>query len=236
MRRFEELFEMAAAHKGGVAALEARLPAVVPDEELARLPDDRWLAAMTRRVFQAGFNWSVIEKKWPGFEAAFEGFQPGRWALMSDEDLDGLLRDNRIVRNAQKILSVRDNAAFLLDLAREHGSAGAYLARWPAEDYVGLLDLLKRRGSRLGGNAAQYLLRGLGKDSFLLTGDVATALIREGVVAKPPSGKRDLAAVQGAFNAWRAESGRPLTHISRVLAFTVESENPYHQRPDAVPL
>ena len=36
---------------------------------------------MTRRVFSAGFAWSVIETKWPGFEKAFLGFKPGPLTL-----------------------------------------------------------------------------------------------------------------------------------------------------------
>ena len=28
--------------------------------------------------------------------------------------------------------------------------------------------------------------------------------------------------MQAAFNHWRAESGRPLTHISRILAMSVD--------------
>ena len=39
--------------------------------------------------------------------------------------------------------------------------------------------------------------------------------------ARPPDGKRDLAAVQDAFNQWSAKSGRNLTEISRVLAMSV---------------
>ncbi|MFO6136633.1 DNA-3-methyladenine glycosylase I, partial [Pseudomonas aeruginosa] len=33
--------------------------------------------------------------------------------------------------------------------------------------------------------------------------------------------QRDLAAVQGAFNQWREESGRPLCQLSVMLAHTV---------------
>ena len=88
----------------------------------------------------------------------------------------------------------------------------------------GLLDLLKTRGSRLGGSTAQYFLRFMGKDSFLTSGDVALALIREGVVDKPPTSKGALKKVQSAFNDWMAESGRPLAQISRVLACTVPNE------------
>lgn len=212
---------MAAARKGGPDALEALLPRPANPATLRALGDDRWLSTISRCVFQAGFNWKVIEAKWAGFEEAFDGFDPGRCAMMSDDDLDRLLKDTRIVRHAKKILSVRDNAVLLRDLAQEHGSAAAAFADWPSTDYVGLLDLLARRGSRLGGNTAQYALRFMDKDSFILSRDVCAALIREGVVDKTPSSKRDMAATQEAFNRWMAESGRGLTQISRTLALSV---------------
>lgn len=223
MRTFDQLFALAAKRKGGADAAEALLPKVKSAAALRKISDDRWLAQMTRSVFQAGFNWKVIEHKWPGFEEAFEGFEPRRWAMMSDDDLDRLVKDTRIVRNAQKILSVGGNARLLCELADEHGSAARAFADWPDTDFVGLLDLLKTRGSRLGGSTAQFLLRFMGKDGFVLSRDVSAALMREGVVAKPPTSKRDLMAVQAAFNQWREQSGRPLAHISRVLSLTIDA-------------
>ena len=221
MRTFASLYEQAARRKDGKAGLETMLPMPLSADELATIPDDRWLAMMSKCVFNAGFNWKVVDKKWPGFEAAFAGFYPQRWKFMSDNDFESLLKDTRIIRNATKILSVRDNAAFLCDLAEEHGSAARFFADWPSEDYVGLLILLKKRASRLGGNAAQYCLRFMGKDSFILSQDVVAALKREGIITTEPKSQRDLKRVQQAFNHWREESGRPLTHISKVLAYTI---------------
>lgn len=221
MQSFQSLFDYAAKRKGGAKALEALLPTPLSSRELAKIPDDRWLAMMSRCIFQAGFSWKVIDKKWPEFEEVFAGFNPRRWSEMSDDDFDALMKDRRIVRNAKKILTVRDNAIFLCDLAEEHGSAAKLFAEWPGEDYVELLILMKKRGSYMGGNSAQYFLRFMGKDSFIISRDVVTALIREGVVTTEPKSQRDLRAAQQAFNQWSQESGRPLTHISKVLAFTV---------------
>ena len=53
-------------------------------------------------------------------EAAFDGFDVHRCAMASDEDLDRLLSDTRVVRNGAKIRSVRENAAFLLDPDGHH--------------------------------------------------------------------------------------------------------------------
>lgn len=223
MTGFRRIYDLAAGRKGGPEALEALLEPHRPKtpEEIAAAPADRWLAAMTRFVFIAGFRWRVIDAKWPGFEEAFWGFDPNRCAMISDEDMDALLKDTRIVRNGQKISSVGPNARFLLELAREHGSAGRFFADWPDEDFVGLLEILKVRASRLGGESAMRFLRMMGKPSFITSRDVTAALIREGVLDKPPSGKRDLQKVQTAFNAWAGESGHDLTSISRVLALSV---------------
>ncbi|NQW08502.1 MAG: DNA-3-methyladenine glycosylase I [Alphaproteobacteria bacterium] len=219
---FAELFEIASRRKGGTEALVALLPTPTPTEQLAAMPDDRWLAEMAKRVFQAGFNWQVVENKWPGFEEAFSGFDVHRNAMMNDEDLDRLVSDTRIVRNGAKIRSVRDNAVFCLDLAKEYGSVGRCIADWSPSDHIGLLELLKTRGARLGGLTGMMVLRGPGKDGFMLGGDVLKALIREGVIDKEPTAKAAQKAVQEAFNAWVAESGRPYMQVSRVLAYTVE--------------
>ena len=224
MQTYQAIFARAAERHGGAKALETKLAESRPKSpaELAALPDDRWLAEMTRRIFQAGFNWSVIDNKWDGFEAAFEGFDVGRWAMAGDDDLDRLARDTRIVRNPQKIRTVRENAVFLSDLAKEHGSAARFFADYPVTDQVGLMDILKKRGSRLGGTTAQYLLRLIGKDAFVLSRDVTAALIAAGVINKPPTSAKALAAVQEAFNSWMEESGRPLTQISRTLALSID--------------
>ncbi len=47
-------------------------------------------------------------------------------------------------------------------------------------------------------------------------------LVAEGIIAKAPTSARDKAAVQSAFNTWKAQSGRSLTEISRVLALSID--------------
>ena len=223
MRHFDEIVAIAASRKGGADALEAMLAKPKSKAALKKIGDDRILAGFTKSIFQSGFSWKVIEAKWDGFEAAFDQFDPNRCALMSDDDLDRLTKDTRIVRHAKKIQSVRDNAVLLVDLAREHGSAAKAIAGWPSDDYIGLLELLKTRGSRLGGNTGPYALRQLGVDSFVLSKDVTAALIREGVVDKAPTSKSAMRAVQAAFNDWRKQTGRSLTEVSRILAMSVDS-------------
>jgi 3-methyladenine DNA glycosylase Tag len=225
MTPFAEILARAVTRKGGEAALERILATTAPRPlaEIASTPDDRILAEMTRHIFYAGFSTKVIDDKWPAFEAGFDGFDPNVCAFMSEEHFDRLLQDRGIVRNAAKIKSVQINAQFLLDLKKEHGTAARFFANWADADYIGLLDVLKKRASHLGGDAAGRFLRGIGKPAFIASPDMVAALIREGVIDRAPTSKRDLTIIQAAFNGWSSESGRDLTAISRILAMSVAS-------------
>ncbi len=220
MRSFADIFEISAERQGGRTALETKLDKPRSAVELAAIPEDRWLAEMSKYIFGTGLAWTVIEKKWPGFEEAFHGFDLGRCAMMDDVMFDQLLTDTRIVRHGAKIASVRDNAAFLLEL-RDEGGVGKVIGDWPSEEFAALLEMLKTRGSRLGGMTGAYAMRMLGRDSYILSRDVVARLIAEGVVDKAPTSKAAMKAVQAAFNRWMDQSGRSLTEISRVLALSI---------------
>lgn len=226
MKSFDKIEAMAGKHHGGPKGITSVLKQWQVDTNLTAKKDAQFLAGMAKAVFSSGFSWEVIEKKWPGFEAAFDNFEPKKVAAYDDDKIDALLKDTRIVRNGAKIMATIENARFVAATARQHGSFGKFLANWPVTDQVGLMDHLKKNASRLGGATCQYFLRFEGWDAFILSGDVVKALIREGVVSKEPTSKKDLAAVQAAFNTWRTQSGRPVREISRILALSVGPKGP----------
>ena len=222
MRKFEHILDLAAGHHGSSEQVLAMAQSEHAVADLTDVSDDRYLAEMAKAVFSAGFSWKVIRNKWPGFEAAFDGFHPNRVAFYSDEDLDRLLSDAAIVRNGQKITATIENARFITATAKEHGSFGAFLKSWPSDDQAGLLAHLGKHGSRLGGATAQYFLRFSGYDNWIASKDVCAALMREGVLDKPSAtSKTALKAVDAAINALQEQSGLPRATISRVLALSV---------------
>lgn len=222
MRPFSEIRTRAAKRKGGEAMLASLLPSPPDNGALTRIPDSCYLAEMAMRIFSAGFVWSVVEKKWPGFEEAFLGFEPNALLFQPDEFWETLASDARIIRNGQKIMAVRGNAQFVTDIAAEHGSFGKFLAEWPLSDQTGLLALLAKRGKRLGGNTGQYFLRFVGRDCWIVSNDVAACLRDAGLeIADKPTSRSDLKRIEAQFNAWAEETGLPLTHISRICAMSV---------------
>jgi 3-methyladenine DNA glycosylase Tag len=227
MDSFDAIKARAARRKGGDVVL-ARLLGPKPDNAaLAGVADDRLLSQMAARIFSAGFVWRVIEAKWGGFEAAFLGFEPRALLFQPDEFWPDLAGDTRIVRNPQKIRSVRENAAFVTRVSDEHGGFGRFLALWPADDQVGLTAYLARNGSRLGGNTGQYFLRFAGWDAYVVSRDTAAALREAGLdIAEQPTSKGDFAKIQAQVNAWADQSGLCRTHVSRILAMSTGVNHP----------
>jgi 3-methyladenine DNA glycosylase Tag len=219
---FKAIQQRACDRHGGPANVQAAMPRVASSRALTRSCDDRWLAQMTRCVFQAGFVWRVVDHKWDDFEDVFFGFPPDRIVLLSPEQIDRIASNPRIIRNRQKVLSVPDNALFILDIAREHGSFGKFISRWPQQELIELFALMKKRGSRLGGMTGQRLLRNMGKDTFIVTSDVVRCLQRAGLdIADNPTSKRELRLIQAQFNDWHEQSNLPYSHLSRICALSV---------------
>lgn len=221
MRDFQWMLEYGINRFGSLKALEACLPQPATKTQLISVPDDRYLSLIALRVFRAGLRHSVVDAKWPNFEEVFWQFNPEKVVLLSAEHIERLMQDTRIIRHLGKLKSVPRNAQMLLDIRHEFGSFGAFLAQWPEDDIVGLWRYLAKHGHQLGGLSAPRFLRMAGKDTFVLSDDVVAALVAQDIVTKRPTSQRDLALVQEAFNAWQAQSGRPLCQLSMLLALTV---------------
>lgn len=220
MESFKKIYARAAKRKGSEKTLESLISKPSSKKHILSIADDRFLAEMTRGVFQAGFVWRVIRQKWPGFEDAFKQFDYIELSMLSDEDLETLVKDTRIVRNMQKIVATRDNALFVWDVVKEHGSFAAYLNQWNGSHTINMWAELKRRGSRLGGNTSQYFLRRMGVDAFMLSQDVTQYLIDSGLIDKPATSKAAQKTVQAYFDDLHAASGKSYTELSQIIAYS----------------
>jgi len=203
-------------------AMESYLPKALSPIELMKKGDDRYLSAMSQRVFQAGMNHSVVNAKWPFFEEVFRGFVPESMVLLSPEHIEDHMKNTSIVRHYTKLRTIQRNAQFILDIREEYGCSFAeFIANWPTNAMVDLWRLLAKRAARMGGRSAPGFLRLVGKDTFLLTSDVVARLLASGVINHQPTSHRDLQTVQNAFNALQEVSERPLCQLSAMLSMTI---------------
>ena len=218
---FNTIFAKAEEQKGGYEELITRLPALMSDAELMRLSDALYLEKLTRCIFVSGFSAKVIHSKWDGFMQVFQDFDLDKLSDLEDEDWQAMTEDTRIIRNKRKIQAVRDNIAMVKFFSKEHNGFGKFILSWGGKNQVDLMKVLNEKGNQIGDNTAQYFLRYVGIDGFVMSKDVCQAAIEAGVQTKPkPTSQKDKQALQDAFNFWQEESQMPYTHISKVLAYS----------------
>jgi DNA-3-methyladenine glycosylase I len=82
--------------------------------------------------FQAGLSWLTILNKRPAFREVFHGFDVDAVAAMTDDDLEALMADARIVRNRAKIEATRRNARAAVAL-RDDGGLEDFVAGYRPE-------------------------------------------------------------------------------------------------------
>lgn len=220
IEKFTHIEARAAARKGGIAQLESLLSDPLSRDEIAAIPNDRWLSAFSMKVFQSGISWKVVRNKWPNFEEVFFGFNIERLLMLGDEHWDAKSEDARIIRHHAKVKSIQANAQMIYEASLQHGSFGQMVAQWPSERITELWGYLKTHGQRLGGNTGPYTLRQMGVDTFILSSDVEAYLRQCKIIEGGKDTKRSLQAASDAFTQWQQESGRSLTQISQIIAFS----------------
>jgi 3-methyladenine DNA glycosylase Tag len=221
LEKFADIISRACERKGGMAAVEALLPDTLSSIEIAQYSDAQLLSAMSKRVFQSGFVWRVVDNKWPAYEKAFFDFEPQKVLMLSPEQIQQRASDATLIRHQKKTQAIVDNAYMVQSLAAKHGSFAEFIAHWPSEDIIGLWQLLKKQGTRLGGNTGAYFLRSIGKDTFILSNDVQGYLKAKNVVDAGFTSQTGLKQTQAAFNTWQQESGLTLAEISRIISLGV---------------
>jgi len=219
MENFDKLYQRAAERKGGVTALNVLLGEGNIDSLLTELTDDRVLAEFSKKVFQSGFVWRVVENKWPNFEELFFDFNIEKILMMPEEMLERKASDARIIRNFKKVKTIKANAQMIFEEQQNGHSFSEFIANWPTNDIIGLWAYLKKHGERLGGNTGPYALRTLGKDTFLITRDIEAYFRANDIVSGGIQTKSSLNAMQNSFNQWQQESDLSLSQLSRLVAY-----------------
>ena len=115
-----------------------------------------YLEAMSRIIMTSGMNWKVNEGKWEGIRAAFGGFEVEHVAAMTDEDIERLMTDPRVVRNRRKLHAIVDNAAKVAQVEKQYGGFDKYLDAQGA--YEKKVAALKRDFTFMGDSTAYFFL------------------------------------------------------------------------------
>ncbi len=121
-----------------------------------------YLEVMTKAVFQSGMSWKVVNGKWAGFQAGFQGFDVGRVAAMDESGIDDLAADTRIIRNRRKIVATVHNAQRLIELDEEYGGIRNYFRS--QGDFYSVLKDVRKQFKYMGDTGTYYWLYVLGEE------------------------------------------------------------------------
>lgn len=92
------------------------------------LHDDSLLFEMlVLETMQAGLSWTTILAKRKDMQEAFDSFDPTIIQGYTEEKLNELLLDERVIRNKLKIKSIVANAKNFLAIQKEYGSFDQYI-------------------------------------------------------------------------------------------------------------
>jgi 3-methyladenine DNA glycosylase Tag len=129
---------------------------VEPPKQITPTKLADYLEVMTKAVFESGMSWAVVEAKWPGFQAAFKGFDVDYVANLNPDEVDALTADTRIIRNRRKIESTIHNAQTMLALDGEFGGFKKYLGT--LESFPAATKDMRRRFKHVGDFGVYYFL------------------------------------------------------------------------------
>ena len=76
---------------------------------------------------QAGLSWITVLKKREAYRKAFDGFDPAKVALYSDDKVEELMANEGIIRNRLKINAAVINAKLFLEIAEKYGSFDKFI-------------------------------------------------------------------------------------------------------------
>ena len=121
-----------------------------------------YLEIMTKAVFQSGISWKVVESKWPGIKGAFRDFDAEAVAETSEQALDDLCQDTRVIRNRRKLSAIVSNAQRIVGLDEEHGGFQKYLRSH--DDFTATVPDIRQQFKFMGDTGIYFFLYVLGED------------------------------------------------------------------------
>ncbi|OGY21436.1 MAG: hypothetical protein A3A65_00250 [Candidatus Chisholmbacteria bacterium RIFCSPLOWO2_01_FULL_49_14] len=97
--------------------------------------DHEYLEVLAKNIFRMGFNWIVVEERWPEIRKAFDEFRVEKVAGYTESDVMRLLDDKRMIRHRKKIEAIISNATLVRAIANQFGSFKEYLKSFRDEPY-----------------------------------------------------------------------------------------------------
>lgn len=91
--------------------------------------DNEFFEQLSHIVFIIGFNYQIVEKRWPGIKKAFGNFDIGKVSGYGDKDFQRIMKSKAMIKNKRKIRFIMENARICKDIQKEFGSVLKWIAK-----------------------------------------------------------------------------------------------------------
>ncbi|MEI6595313.1 MAG: DNA-3-methyladenine glycosylase I [Bacteroidota bacterium] len=89
--------------------------------------DKKHFELLVLETFQAGLSWKTILHRREGFRKAFANFDVVKVSKFSENQMQKLMTDEKIIRNRLKIFGTTKNAKAFIEVQNEFGSFNQYI-------------------------------------------------------------------------------------------------------------
>jgi DNA-3-methyladenine glycosylase I len=113
-------------------------------------------------INQAGLSWDLMLKKQQNFKSAFHNYDIEKVAAFSETDINRLMQDAGIVRNALKIRAVIYNAQKIFELQATFGSFKKWLESHHPQEKESWVKIFKKTFKFVGGEIVNEFLMSTG--------------------------------------------------------------------------
>lgn len=184
---------------------------VVPQE----FSDDGFFWRLVCVVFYSGFRAATVTERLPVIKEHLGDWR--RVAAYTNDDVERVLSDPRMVRNKRKVAAVVENAIVFAALVRERGSFQAYVDAFrPNDSWEQLLALkedLQRRFSYLGGVTVYHFLTDIGLPVLKPDRVLCRLFYRLGLI----DDESDIHTTVREGRRFAQETGHPIRYIDIVF-------------------
>ena len=120
---------------------------------------------MSKAVFNAGFSYQVVNRKWKDIKEVFNEFDPQKISKWTVDEISVALDSPKIIRNSRKVNVIVSNANMFLELLEKYGSFNKYLKSFRNKPYEERRKILSKQFKWLGPTGAHFFLWSVGEDA-----------------------------------------------------------------------
>jgi DNA-3-methyladenine glycosylase I len=184
-----------------------------------RFADDECYMKLVHIVFYSGFKAEIVTKKRPIIDEHFPNY--GTVSGFDARDIERILHDDRMIRNASKIRACVENAKTLRRVIDKYGSFQAWLDSLPyPESDRGIIDLreeFRRRFKFLGKRTAFHFMTDLGLPVLKPDRVIERIFKRLDLVPRDFEGDKLYVALIQEGRKFAKATGYPIRYVDRVF-------------------